>query len=211
MKPLLSVVVTAYKFENYIVECVNSILLQKTNFEFEILIRDDFSGDRTNELLIENFSADSRVIILESKENVGVYDNFSILLKTSKGKYISFIDGDDYLNNPNKLQMQIDFLEGNTDYIMHSTGYVSLMPDGTFDPIEPGYNKFPRKNEVNTQDLLDSNIVSFGRTFRNTPNILKEWMRDFPYLDWAFNYEISLHGKIRCDNWNCGVYRHSEQ
>ena len=107
--------------------------------------------------------------------------------------------------------MQIDFLEGNTDYIMHSTGYVSLMPDGTFDPIEPGYNKFPRKNEVNTQDLLDSNIVSFGRTFRNTPNILKEWMRDFPYLDWAFNYEISLHGKIRCDNWNCGVYRHSEQ
>ena len=211
MKPLLSVVVTANKFENYIVECVNSILLQKTNFEFEILIRDDFSGDRTNELLIENFSADSRVIILESKENVGVYDNFSILLKTSKGKYISFIDGDDYLNNPNKLQMQIDFLEGNTDYIMHSTGYVSLMPDGTFDPIEPGYNKFPRKNEVNTQDLLDSNIVSFGRTFRNTPNILKEWMRDFPYLDWAFNYEISLHGKIRCDNWNCGVYRHSEQ
>jgi hypothetical protein len=35
-------------------------------------------------------------------------------------------------------------------------------------------------------------------------------MRDFPYLDWAFNYEISLYGKIRCDNWNCGVYRHSE-
>jgi glycosyltransferase involved in cell wall biosynthesis len=150
---ILSIVVTAYKFEDYIIQCIDSILSQKTNFEFEVIIRDDFSGDRTNEILIEKFSEDRRVIILESKENVGVYDNFSILLKNAKGKYISFIDGDDYLNNPDKLQMQIDFLEGNPDYVMHSTGYVSLMPDGTFDPIEPGYNKFPRKNEVNTDDL----------------------------------------------------------
>lgn len=208
---ILSVVVTAYKFENYIIQCIDSILSQKTNFEFEVIIRDDFSEDRTNELLTEKFSGDNRVIILESKENVGVYDNFSILLENAKGKYISFIDGDDYLNNQDKLQMQIDFLENNTDYIMHSTGYVSLLTDGTMDPAEPGYSKFPRKNEVNTDDLLHSNIVSFGRTFRNTPNILKEWMRNFLYLDWAFNYEISLHGKIRCDNWNCGVYRHSEQ
>ena len=208
---LLSVIIPAYNFENYIVECVRSVTSQITNFDFEILIRDDHSGDNTNKLLREEFGSDHRVIIFDSSENLGAYGNIKYLLENSRGKYATILDGDDYLNNLNKFQMQIDFLESNPDYVMHSTGYVTLLADGTTDPSEPGYSKFPRKNEVDLQDLLHSNIVSFGRTFRNIPGIIKEWMRDFPYLDWAFNYEISLHGKIRCDNWNCGVYRHSEQ
>jgi glycosyltransferase involved in cell wall biosynthesis len=208
---LLSVIIPAYNFEKYIVECVRSVTSQNTNFDFEILVRDDNSGDSTNQLLREEFSDDPRVIIYESSENLGVYGNIKFLFDTAQGKYVSLLDGDDYLNNANKFQMQIDFLENNPGYVMHSTGYVNLLPDGTFDPAEPGYNKFPRKNEVNTDDLLHSNIVSFGRVFKNIPGIMVEWMRDFLYLDWAFNYEISLHGKIRCDNWNCGVYRHNEQ
>ena len=210
MKPLLSVIIPAYNFEKYIVECVKSVTMQITNFNFEILVRDDHSGDNTNQLLVEEFSNDPRVIIYESSENLGVYGNIKYLLENSRGKYATILDGDDYLNNSHKFQMQIEFLENNPEYVMHSTGYVNLLPDGTFDPIEPGYSKFPRKNEVNSDDLLHSNIVSFGRTFRNIPGIIKEWMSDFLYLDWAFNYEISMYGKIRCDNWNCGVYRHSE-
>ena len=211
MKPLLSVIIPAYNFEKYIVECVKSVTTQITNFDLEVLVRDDHSGDNTNRLLREEFVSDPRVVIFDSSENLGAYGNIKYLLENSRGKYATILDGDDYLNNSHKFQMQIEFLENNPEYVMHSTGYVNLLPDGTFDPIEPGYSKFPRKNEVNSDDLLHSNIVSFGRTFRNIPGIIKEWMRDFPYLDWAFNYEISLHGKIRCDNWNCGVYRHSEQ
>ena len=132
-------------------------------------------------------------------------------MEYSRGKYVTILDGDDYLNNPHKFQMQVNFLNQNPDYVMHSTGYVSLLPDGSIDPPEPGHNRFPKETEVSTKDLLESNIVSFGRMFRNIPGIVKDWMEDFPYLDWAFNYEISLHGKIRCDNWNCGVYRHNPQ
>ena len=211
MKPLLSVIIPAYNFEKYIVECVKSVTTQITNFDLEVLVRDDHSGDNTNRLLREEFVSDPRVVIFDSSENLGAYGNIKYLLENSRGKYATILDGDDYLNNSYKFQMQIDFLESNPEYVMHSTGYITLLPDGTTDPAEPGYSKFPRKNEVNSDDLLHSNIVSFGRTFRNIPGIIKEWMRDFPYLDWAFNYEISLHGKIRCDNWNCGVYRHSEQ
>jgi len=206
--PILSVIIPAYKFEDYILECVQSVLAQETNFEFEVLIRDDHSGDNTNKILSDNFSEDPRVKIFYSDRNLG-FGNIKFLVESSSGKYITLLDGDDYLNNINKFQLQVNFLEGNPNYVMHSTGYMNLLSDGTIDPAEPGYNKFPRKNEVNTTDLLSSNIVSFGRMFRNIPGIIKEWMRDFPYLDWAFNYEISLHGDIRCDNWNCGVYRHN--
>jgi len=210
MKPLLSVIIPAYNFEKYIVECVKSVTTQITNFDLEVLVRDDHSGDNTNRLLREEFVSDPRVVIFDSSDNLGAYGNIKYLLENSRGKYATILDGDDYLNNLYKFQMQIDFLESNPEYVMHSTGYITLLPDGTTDPAEPGYSKFPRKDEVDLQDLLSSNIVSFGRTFRNIPGIIKEWMSDFPYLDWAFNYEISLHGKIRCDNWNCGVYRHSE-
>ena len=206
--PILSVIIPAYKFEDYILECVKSVLAQETTFEFEVLVRDDHSGDNTNKILSDNFSEDPRVKIFYSDRNLG-FGNIKFLVESSRGKYITLLDGDDYLNNINKFQLQVNFLENNPDYVMHSAGYVNLLPDGTMDPAEPGYNKFPKKNEVNTGDLLYSNIVSFGRMFRNIPGIIKEWMRDFPYLDWAFNYEISLHGDIRCDNWNCGVYRHN--
>ena len=50
---LLSVIIPAYNFENYIVECVRYVTSQNTNFDFEILIRDDNSGDGTNKLLKE--------------------------------------------------------------------------------------------------------------------------------------------------------------
>ena len=206
--PILSVIIPAYKFEDYILECVQSVLAQETTFEFEVLIRDDHSGDNTNKILSDNFSEDPRVKIFYSDRNLG-FGNIKFLVESSRGKYITLLDGDDYLNNINKFQLQVNFLEGNPNYVMHSTGYMNLLSDGTMDPAEPGYNNFPKKNEVNTGDLLYSNIVSFGRMFRNIPGIIKEWMRDFPYLDWAFNYEISLHGDIRCDNWNCGVYRHN--
>jgi glycosyltransferase involved in cell wall biosynthesis len=80
MKPLLSVIVPAYKFERYILQCVNSVLSQKTNFVFEVLIRDDHSGDGTNNILSENFSGNPSVKILESDKNVGAYENIRILL-----------------------------------------------------------------------------------------------------------------------------------
>jgi glycosyltransferase involved in cell wall biosynthesis len=208
---LLSVVIPAYRFDEYIIECVNSVLSQRTNFNFEILIRDDHSGDNTNRILRENFSSHPKVKILESDRNLGAYGNIKLLLEKAVGKYITILDGDDYLSNDQKLQMQVDFLEANPEYVMHSTGYISLLPDGSIDPPEPGHNRFPKQNEVITEDLLESNIVSFGRMFRNIPGSVKSWMETFPYLDWAFNYEMSLHGKIRCDDWNCGVYRHNSQ
>jgi hypothetical protein len=53
-------------------------------------------------------------------------------------------------------------------------------------------------------------MVTFGRVFRNSPGLMKEWMLDSPYLDWAFNFQTSLMGKIKCEAWCSGIYRHSE-
>jgi len=207
---MLSVIIPAYKFEDHIIECVDSVLKQNLELELEILIRDDFSGDRTNEILEAKYSNDPRIRIFRSTENLGAYGNIKFLLENSRGEYASILDGDDYLLDRDKFAKQISFLENHSDYVMSSTGYVSLLPDGRFDPPEPWYCVLPVKTTVTTEDLLESNIVSFGRVFRNIPDLLQDWMRDFPFLDWAFNYQISLIGKIRCDISKGGVYRHHE-
>lgn len=209
---LLSVIIPAYKFERYILQCVNSVLSQKTNFFFEVLIRDDHSGDSTNHILSENFSDHPAVKILKSDKNVGAYENIRILLNESRGKYIAYLDGDDYYDDPDKLQKQIDFLENNPDYVMHSTGYRyvdeenNLMP-----PCDVGGRwLFPMVSNVKTEDLLDKNIVGFGRVFRNSPNLLKPEYSDITYVDWVTNVELSFLGKIRCEEWPSGFYRISD-
>jgi glycosyltransferase involved in cell wall biosynthesis len=207
--PLLSVIVPAFAFDKYIVECIESILSQNTDFEMEILVRDDHSGDRTNDILYSKYHENKKVHILFSTENLGPFGNIKFLLERARGKYIAYIDGDDYFTDENKLQKQIDFLESHPDYFMHSTGYRNLLLDGVIYPPDGKWN-IPLKSDLTYLDLLESNMVTFGRVFRNSPGLMKEWMLDSPYLDWAFNFQASLIGKIKCEAWCSGIYRHSE-
>jgi glycosyltransferase involved in cell wall biosynthesis len=212
MKPLLSVIIPAYKFERYLLQCVNSVLSQRTNFFFEVLIRDDHSGDGTNNLLRDNFSDHPSVKILESDKNVGAYENIRILLNESRGKYIAYLDGDDYYDDPDKLQKQIDFLENNPNYVMHSTGYRYVNEENELiPPCDTGGRwLFPTVPNVNTEDILERNIVGFGRVFRNFPDLLKPEYSDITYVDWVTNIELSFLGQIRCEEWPSGCYRISD-
>ena len=91
----ISFIVTSYKFENYIVQCVESILSQELDVEYEVLVRDDHSLDSTNRILIENFGHLDNVKIIESESNLGAFSNLKLLMSLAKGKYIVHIDGDD--------------------------------------------------------------------------------------------------------------------
>jgi glycosyltransferase involved in cell wall biosynthesis len=210
----LSVIISTYNFSSYIQQCVDSVLKQKTDFEFEILVWDDASTDNSQKILKEAYGENPRVQLFFSEKNLGAYHTMSSLLNLAKGEYISHIDGDDYYTYPEKLQKQVDFLDANPDFFMHSTGYQGLDKDGQLFPISEDEGMFlwfcPMKQILTTKDLLDRNLVTFGRTFRNIPGLMKEWMKDAEYLDWAFNFECSFNGKIKCDVWGSGVYRISD-
>lgn len=95
-KPLVSVVIPVYNGENYIEKCINSILCQ-TYSNYEILIIDDGSVDRTTEIL-ENYKTNNKInIIRKINEGQGIARNVGI--EAAKGDYIFFIDVDDYIEN----------------------------------------------------------------------------------------------------------------
>jgi len=120
-EPLVSVCVQAYQHVNFIKDCLEGILMQKTNFEFEILLRDDASTDGTAEICKDYASKYPDLInLLAYEENQFSQDvrPFIDNVRRARGKYIALCEGDDYWTDPYKLQKQADFLKANPEYGM---------------------------------------------------------------------------------------------
>jgi glycosyltransferase involved in cell wall biosynthesis len=206
----VSVIVPCYKFADYIGECLSSILIQKTNFDFEILIRDDFSNDGSEEI-ISNFALrHPKVKHFKATENWGFNKNIKFLLDQSNAEYIAYVDGDDYWIDNKKLQTQIDFLDSNLDYSMCFCGYYRQENnDKLTTNLDYWFGPNCGDTDVFTPEFfLNGNPVnSLTRVFRNTPNLFKQYFFECHINDIPLNYEISKLGKIKFLNFPAGVYR----
>ena len=124
-KPFVSISVTTFNQKNYIKDCLDGILNQRTTFQFEIILGEDQSNDGTREVCqdyakrypekIKLFLRSRKDVIYINGNATGRY-NFLENLKACRGKYIALCEGDDYWTDPLKLQKQVDFLESNEDY-----------------------------------------------------------------------------------------------
>jgi glycosyltransferase involved in cell wall biosynthesis len=110
---MISVVMSAYNAEKYISEAIESILNQ--SFEnFEFIIINDCSTDNTLEIIKRYSSQDSRIKLINNKENLGLTSSLNKAIKSSKGKYIARMDDDD-ISEKTRFEKQIEFLEKNKD------------------------------------------------------------------------------------------------
>lgn len=96
MNPKLSVIVPVYKAEKYLHRCVESILTQ-TFTDFEILLIDDGSPDRSGEICDEYAKKDSRIKVFH-KLNGGASDARNVGLDNAQGEYVCFVDSDDVVD-----------------------------------------------------------------------------------------------------------------
>ncbi|HEU4966001.1 MAG TPA: glycosyltransferase [Candidatus Saccharimonadales bacterium] len=118
-KPLVSVCLITYNHAKYIREAIDSVLAQQTNFSWELVIADDCSTDGTREIVREYQERyPERIQLILQDKNVGAEQNWLDLINYPKAKYMAYLEGDDYWTNPNKLQMQADFLEKHPDYAL---------------------------------------------------------------------------------------------
>ena len=120
--PVISISCVTYNQEKYISEAVDSFLMQETEYAFEIVIGEDYSSDKTLEIVKRYKEKYPQILILiEWPQNVGAGKNWFTVLESCKGKYIANCEGDDYWIDPFKLQKQVSYLEANPDYgLVHS-------------------------------------------------------------------------------------------
>lgn len=120
--PLVSVFILTYNHKDFISRAVESVLTQKTDFEFEIVIGDDNSNDGTREILRGLEVKNPGKVFLNLREERGKgmigHENFIGTYEKCSGKYIAFLDGDDYWTDEEKLQKQVEYLEQNEAFVI---------------------------------------------------------------------------------------------
>ena len=111
--PKLSVIMSVYNGEKYLSEAIDSVLDQ-TLTDFEFIIIDDGSRDKTVEIINKYKEKDNRIILIKNKNNLGVSKSSNKGIKNSKGEYIARMDADD-ISLSNRFEKQIKFLEENKE------------------------------------------------------------------------------------------------
>lgn len=111
-KILISVVIPSYNRASTVGQTIESIVNQQVDADIEIIIGDDCSTDNAREVLLEYKEKYPNIIhIFFWEENMGLGANWASCVKECQGKYICNCDNDDYWHNPNKLQLQLDYME----------------------------------------------------------------------------------------------------
>jgi glycosyltransferase involved in cell wall biosynthesis len=110
-----------YNHEQFILKAMEGVLMQETDFEYEFIISNDHSKDRTHEIIqgfLKTLPKAANIHYFHHEFNLGMMENFMFALKKCNGKYIALCEGDDYWIDSLKLQRQVDFLEKNSEYSM---------------------------------------------------------------------------------------------
>ena len=168
---MVSIECTSYNHEDFIAEALDSMLMQQTNFAFEILIHDDASTDGTTDI-IRRYEQKYPEIVKPIYQTENQYSK-GVLVELfnherAKGKYMAICEGDDYWTDPNKLQKQVDYMEAHPECSMcvHAAERVSAITKKTVSAIRPSQgNKIFSVEEVieGGGDLFATNSIVYSR------------------------------------------------
>lgn len=157
-KPLVSIVVITYNQERCLGKTLDSLLTQECGFEFEIIVSDDCSTDRTQEIMHDYAVRYPCIRPYVTPKNLGLVGNYVYAVSQCQGSYIAMCDGDDIWNDPSKLQRQVDIMENDP-----SIGLVYT--DVVIDSVVTG-EKYVRKCANPRKDLftqlLKGNILTIS-------------------------------------------------
>ncbi|MCD4681358.1 MAG: glycosyltransferase, partial [Bacteroidales bacterium] len=212
-KPLVSVIVVTYQHVNFIKDCIDGILMQKTDFPFEILLGEDASTDGTREVCItyaEKYPDKIRLFLHHRENNMKINGmptgrfNLMYNLLAARGKYIALCEGDDYWKDPLKLQKQVDFLESNCGYSMCFHEAMTIWANGDSEK----FNKINKDTVFEITDLTQKNFISTAScVFRRNFNDLPEWYKELNAGDWGLHFYNATFGKIYYMSDCMSVYR----
>lgn len=180
--PMVDVAIVSYNHEKYIAQAIESVLMQKTDFKVRMIIGDDCSSDRTQQIIgeyVQKYPDRIKTILFE--KNIGIFSKDRVgikVLEQCTDKYIAMLDGDDYWTDPLKLQKQVDFLETHPDCSLcfHESTVIDEITDKEY-----MYLKFIPRNRTTfyLEDILKFNFIPTNSVvYRN--GLIKK----FP--DWYF-------------------------
>ncbi len=217
--PLVSVIVPVYNHEKFIGKTIKSVMSQ-TYQNWELLVVDDCSIDRSWEIIQEYAKKDSRIRVFRNNQNMGLIPNWKFLLDNSRGDYIAFLEGDDFFCRDN-VETKIRAFGKNLD-----VGMVYCDFDIVNEAGEIVMENYCRKNGVHVyknevirpEEYLFSSLAPFSTYSqimirRNVlrisgyPRSLDEAAKVFLPSDWDFNFRVSTKNRVYFTDGSLLKYR----
>lgn len=198
--PEVTVVCITYKHEDYIREALDSFLMQKTTFRYQIFVGEDCGPDGTADIIREYAAKYPGVVIPFIREtNMGAQRNLIDMCQRAGTKYIAFCEGDDYWTDEYKLQKQYDHMEANPELsgCIHNTEIISdddwyltsyFLPDADGRRLIPysipGYDQSVRAMRMGY-------YVRYGPA--HTSSMFFKWNYDLEIPDWYYQTIFGDH------------------
>src|ERR1700720_1004037 len=213
----VSVLITTYNHEKYIGQTIDSVLMQQVNFDYEIVIGEDCSTDRTREIVLDYQSRHPdkiRVLLRERVDaereralGLGGKTNFVKALESCRGQYVALLDGDDYWLDPYKLQKQAEFLDTHSECSICFHDVLVVREDGDQEP-----ERFcdPNQKEISTiEDLLEGNFIQTCSTMyrQGLFDVFPDWFYTSKVGDWPLHIMNARRGKVGYLNKVMAAYR----
>ena len=221
-KTFVSVGIICYNQAHFIEKAIVSVLNQKTDYSMELLICDDASEDNTSDI-VNTYIEKSAIPInyLRLPDRNGPLANGHQFLKAAKGKYICWLDADDYWDFEYKVQMQIDFLESNPDYsgCFHDAKIISDIDtnnDISNQLNEQTHGRWKRYSQFNTYqpdfypwDVLQRKIIPTASLIvrnRDLSSFFACYSNVNLSVSWALQLELIKNSKFKYFNQEWSVY-----
>lgn len=227
MKPLVSVTVTTYQQRDYIRKCLDGILMQQTDFPYEIIIGEDGSDDGTREICMDYATRhpDKIRLFLRDRKTSQFYDERGELVirfngiwnrMSARGKYIAWCEGDDYWLDPTKLQRQADHLERHSACVLHHTQYIVVneMGEEIKEPIRRFFwsrhqNKKGNilKRLVKRNTILPATVMVNKKALNQAQSLVFGNSDGIKVIDYSLFLGVAMQGEIYFDHSVTTAYR----
>lgn len=211
----VSVIVITYNQEQWIEQTLDSILAQKTEYSYEIIIGEDFGTDNTRNICKRYVDKYDNIFLTEQTTNLGIIGNYINCLRQCKGKYIMVCAGDDFWHNPNKIQLQVDYMNSHTECVISHTD-INLLNENS-GKLLSDYNK--QHNITPPEGKIQHEVIAGKEYIRAVTMCIKKevlfkycdldkWIElAFPREDWPTLFILSAYGDINYIPISTATYR----
>lgn len=220
----VSVCMITYNHEKFIAQAVESVMMQQTDFDLELVVGEDCSTDGTRQVLAElREKYPDKIKLLLPESNLGMNRNFIQTLETCSGDYIALLEGDDYWTCSTKLAEQVAFLQANLQCVacFHNVEVIdhSVNAESTRSRLaavgvqEEPFFPVPPREVLNLEDMVTRNYIptcSFmvrGGVARRVIQSLPNRFFLLKMADWPLFILFAQHGGIARIKGTMATYR----